>query len=317
MFYYRTFDLPWTLSTEDEQRFRKILLNVLGIILLLSLIMPWLPTPEREFDQLDEVPPRFAKLILERQAPPPPPPPPKEIEQELEPEPEPEQVVEKQPEPEPIVEPEPEPEPIDRTKQARENAAMAGLLPFVEELADLRDNDALDNIMGNDDLSASVGESVRSERSLITSKAGRASGGINTASLSRGTGGGALTGRSTTRVSGPADTNNQGAAARRKGQSKKAARSREEIELVFDKNKGAIYALYNRALRRNPLLQGKVVLKLTIAPSGQVTACEIITSDLEDAELERKLVQRVKLFRFNDKDVEAVTTTKPIDFFPA
>ena len=315
MYYYRTFDLPWTLSIEDEQRFRKILLNVLGIILLLSLIMPWLPTPERDFDQLDEVPPRFAKLILERPAPPPPPPPPKEIEQELEPEPEP--VVEKQPEPEPIVEPEPEPEPIDRTKQARENAAMAGLLPFVEELADLRDNDALDNIMGNDDLSASVGESVRSERSLITSKAGRASGGINTASLSRGTGGGALTGRSTTRVSGPADTNNQGAAARRKGQSKKAARSREEIELVFDKNKGAIYALYNRALRRNPMLQGKVVLKLTIAPSGQVTSCEIITSDLEDAELERKLVQRVKLFRFNDKDVEAVTTTKPIDFFPA
>lgn len=86
---------------------------------------------------------------------------------------------------------------------------------------------------------------------------------------------------------------------------------------MFDKNKGAIYALYNRALRRNPLLQGKVVLKLTIAPSGQVTECEIITSDLEDAELERKLVQRVKLFRFNDKDVEAVTTTKPIDFFPA
>ncbi len=65
------------------------------------------------------------------------------------------------------------------------------------------------------------------------------------------------------------------------------------------------------------MLQGKVVLKLTIAPSGQVTACEIVSSDLQDAELERKLVQRVKLFRFNDKDVEAVTTTKPIDFFPA
>ncbi len=314
MYYYRTFDLPWTLSTEIEQRFRKILLNILGIILLLSLIVPWLPTPERDIDQLNEVPPRFAKLILERPAPPPPPPPPKEIDKE--PEPEPEQVVEKQPEPEPIVEP--EPEPIDRTEQARENAAMAGLLPFVEQLADLRDNNALDNIMGNDNLSESVGESLWSERSLITSKAGRASGGINTAALSRGTGGGgALAGRSTTRVSGPADTTDRGAAARRKGQSKKAARSREEIELVFDKNKGAIYALYNRALRRNPLLQGKVVLKLTIAPSGQVTACEILSSDLQDPELERKLVQRVKLFRFYDKDVEAVTTTKPIDFFPA
>ena len=45
--------------------------------------------------------------------------------------------------------------------------------------------------------------------------------------------------------------------------------------------------------------------------------CEIVSSELGDAELERKLVQRVKLFRFEAKDVEAITTTKPIDFFPA
>jgi hypothetical protein len=38
---------------------------------------------------------------------------------------------------------------------------------------------------------------------------------------------------------------------------------------------------------------------------------------LGDDELERKLVARVKLFRFEARDVEAITTTKPIDFFPA
>jgi len=43
----------------------------------------------------------------------------------------------------------------------------------------------------------------------------------------------------------------------------------------------------------------------------------IVSSELNDAELERKLVQRVKLFRFEARDVEAITTTKPIDFFPA
>ena len=32
---------------------------------------------------------------------------------------------------------------------------------------------------------------------------------------------------------------------------------------------------------------------------------------------ERRLIQRVKLFRFESKDVEAITTTKPINFFPA
>ena len=80
---------------------------------------------------------------------------------------------------------------------------------------------------------------------------------------------------------------------------------------------GAIFALYNRALRVDPTLEGKLVLRLTIAPTGEVTFCEIVSSELGDLELERKLVQRVRLFRFEARDVEAITTTKPIDFFPA
>ena len=84
---------------------------------------------------------------------------------------------------------------------------------------------------------------------------------------------------------------------------------------MFDKNKGAIFALYNRALRNDPSLEGKLVLRLTIAPNGSVTFCEVVSSELNDVELERKLVQRVKLFRFEAKDVEPITTTKPIDFF--
>ena len=105
--------------------------------------------------------------------------------------------------------------------------------------------------------------------------------------------------------------------ATRSGTGKQAARSREEVELVFDKNKAAIYALYSRALRDNPALQGKVVLEVTISPSGDVTACRVVSSELNDPELERKLVARVKLFKFAAKDVATMTTIKPIEFFPA
>ena len=86
---------------------------------------------------------------------------------------------------------------------------------------------------------------------------------------------------------------------------------------MFDRNKGAIFALYNRALRQNPALEGKLVLRLTISPDGQVTFCEIVSSELGDPDLESKLVQRVLLFQFEPKDVEPITTTKPIEFFPA
>jgi len=87
--------------------------------------------------------------------------------------------------------------------------------------------------------------------------------------------------------------------------------------LVFTKNKGAIDAMYARALRDNPALQGKVVIELTIAPSGDITAVRIVSSELKDPEFENKLAARIRLFKFDAKDVAALTATKPIDFFPA
>ena len=123
--------------------------------------------------------------------------------------------------------------------------------------------------------------------------------------------------KSHTKVATPVAGNGGTSYVRRRGNSDKASRSREEIEIVFDRNKGAIYALYNRALRRDPILQGKLVLRLTIAPNGAVTMCEVVSSDLENGELERKLVARIKMFKFVARDVAPITTAKPIDFFPA
>jgi hypothetical protein len=56
----------------------------------------------------------------------------------------------------------------------------------------------------------------------------------------------------------------------RSGKSSKASRTREAVELVFDRNKSVIYSLNALALRDSPALQGKVVLKVTIAPNGEV-----------------------------------------------
>ena len=309
--FYREYDLPWTTGRSQDKKFQRLLGIIFLICLVLSIVWPFIPVPEPDPFDVEDIPPRIVKLLLEEKPLPPPPPPP--VEREPEPEavnPEPERVVE--------ADPEPEPEPVpDRAEVARAQA-QAAMMPFAADLADLVDNDLLNQVADRRELSASVGRAVRNERSMITSKVGAASGGINTAAMSRNTGGSGIAGRSTTRVASPvAGIGQAGGGARRSGSSGKASRSREEIELVFDKNKGAIFALYNRALRRNPSLEGKLVLRLTIDPNGVVSFCEIISSELGDEELERKLVQRVKLFRFDAKDVETITTTKPIDFFPA
>ncbi len=313
--FYREYELPWTSSSGQERKFQRLLGLVFLIVFVLGIVWPFIPTPEPDPMDVMEIPPRIAQLLLEEKPLPPPPPPPEPEEPEPEAEPEPEQVAEADPEPEPEPVPEPEPEP-DRREIAREQA-QAALMPFAEDLADLVDKDLLDAVEDRE-LTASVGESQRSERSMITSKVGTASSGINTASMSRNTGGTGIAGRSTTQVESPVAGLAQSAGgARRTGTSGKASRSREEIELVFDKNKGKIFALYNRALRADPMLEGKLVLRLTIAPTGEVTFCEIVSSELGDPELERKLVLSVKQFRFEARDVESITTTKPIDFFPA
>lgn len=312
-YYYRSFELPWDISEEERERFRRIWQWALGVVLLVGLVVPWLPVPERPFDVPPPVPPRLAQLVLERAIPPPPPPPvqPERVE--------PEQVR-------PVERTVPD---IKRTQDARRKASQAGLLPFVDQLADLReqfdvkkeDLEPLASAKGD-------GGTPRAERSLITTRTGTLTGGINTAGVSSGfgSGTGTLDGHGTTRMQVPFGGSGSGSAMRgggdgdsvsRSGKGKKASRSQEEIELVFDRNKAAIYALYNRALRDNPALLGKVVLELTIAPWGEITDCHIVSSELKDAELERKLIARIRMFRFEDKDVEAITTTKPIEFFPA
>lgn len=197
--YYREYELPWT-NTGQERKFHRLLLIVLAIACLLGVVWPWIPTPAVDPAEIIEIPPRITKLLLEHEPPPPPPQP-----EVVKPEPEPvteeapvERVVEAEPEPEP----EPRPEPVDRTQRARERAAAA-LLPFTESLASLRDNDVVEQVTDSRPLTASVGRAERNERSMITSKAGASSGGINTASMSRNTGGVGLDRRETTQVENP------------------------------------------------------------------------------------------------------------------
>lgn len=323
--FYRVYDLPWTTGEEEQQRLRRILKASLAALVVLSLIISFLPLPERRADEVQEIPKRLARLLVERQTPPPPPPPPVVREEPVEPLPvEPEPVVEQrrvEPPPEPVVDNEPTPPPVDTTVQARERARNAGVLQFASQLSSLRTNAdaAADRLERTGTAGPATGPAV-AERSLITSRAGTASSGINTATLSRNTGGGGLGDRTTTVVESPVEGigfGPAGGAAQRTGDSERASRSREEIERVFDANKGRIFTLYNRALRENPALQGKVVLRLTIAPDGRVSFCEVVSSELNDPELERALVQRVLQFQFEPRDVEPITTTKPIDFFPA
>jgi len=293
--YFRRFELPWAAGEESEARFKKLVRILLIIATLLAILIALLPRREAERIKPDELKERVAQLIIEKPKPPPPPPPPPEEK------------------PKPDEKPKPVEKPVEKPKP---NVRNQGLLAMQDELAALRDQ----NLDLADPQMKTPVEDARSERNLITSSVGRASGGINTANMARGFGGGAgaIGTHTTTQVQHGAGLDpNAGGHVQRTGSSGKASRAREEVEIVFDRNKGALYALYGRALRDQPELAGKLVLEFTIAPSGEITMCRVVSSELKDPELEKKIVARVRLIRFKPADVEALTVSKPIDFFPA
>jgi protein TonB len=319
--------LPWTVSADDERRFRRIVKSHLLIIIALGLIMPFLPLPEINKQVQPELPPPVARLMLENK----PVPPPQPVVLKPEPKPKPKPLPKKVEQPKPAAEvktkPQPRPdkqakvikrEPVKPKPSARELAQQSGLLAMTDTLADLRQNTVASSLTKTRNLSQTGGSARKTERAILTTGTTSTSGGIQTASLSRNTGGGQLTGRSTTQVHSPTGNAPAPASVGGKGRGERTAgRSIEDIQIVFDRNKGAIYSVYNRALRKDPTLQGKLILQLTIAPSGQVTACSVVSSELHDTALGEKISARVKLFDFGASDVEAVTITYPIDFLPA
>ena len=294
--YYRNYQLAWESDPEEQERFRRLLLGGLALLLLFSIALAFIHIPAPKLSAEEAIPPRLARLMVPEKPKPPPVIPPKP---EVKPEPKPAET----------------PKPVDTRKKMEQSAQMRAIK---DQLADLREQVDVTPLQARN-LTGTVGAESKSERSLISSKVGSGSTAVVSADSSRGFGAGAgsLNGHDTAGVTSRLAASMAQSKVERSGQSGKAARSPEEIELVFDKNKGAIYALYSRALRENPELQGKLVLEFTIAPSGDVTMCRVVSSELKDDDLERKIVARVKLFKFEARDVEPITTTKPIEFFPA
>ena len=325
MVYSHSLTLPWTISREDERRFRRILGTALAMTIALGIVIPLAPVFKKPVEQEIEVPPRVAKLIFEKRTEP----------KKIKPKPKPKPVEKKKPAPKPVAKKKPlpkkaikpktrvakkplkaKPKPrINTTELARKKAQTTGLLAMSDSLADLRDQSSVNRLRGSKRLTNSGSKARKTTRSLVTSKVAGASSGINTAKLSRDTGSTRLASRTATEVRSPVVPASK--KGKRKGSSLQASRSIEEIQIVFDRNKGAIYSLYNRELRKDPSLPGKPVLRLTISPAGKVTAIELVSSELSLPALERKLIQRVKMFNFGAKSVDAVTITYPIDFLPA
>lgn len=312
--------LPWSRSAEEDRRFRRSMAGALAASLAFAALVHFVEIPELLLPPEPEQPRRLARLIET------PRPLPRESRVQS---PEPSRRLEK------LARTEPQQLPPERRAAAGPGegddagpaAGPKGLLAFRERLSGVAalHSDARFGLAAR--ISA-TGDAASGppERSMITTRAPGSSGGIQLASLSRGGGGSGGRGmqqveiaRATSAIGGGGGGAGGAAAGVGSGRGgPPLGRTDEEIQIVFDRHKAELYRLYNRELRSDPTLQGKVVLRMTIEPDGHVSLCALQATDMDVPQLTAQVVERVRGFDFGAKQgIGAVTILYPIEFLPA
>ncbi|HXG29444.1 MAG TPA: AgmX/PglI C-terminal domain-containing protein [Nevskiales bacterium] len=309
--------LPWSRRADDEGRYVRIQTAALGLVMLLAAVVPHLPVFLEPLEPADDPAPVVKLALIPR---PPPPPPPRPLGGGETPQPKP---VQPQPATSAAPAQQPTPRQAPSAQAARERAARTGVLSAAHELAALQNSAVLTSIQSERPLIGAVSAKPSDNPELLVAGAEQGSGGISISGVGQANAGGTTlreggTGGSIGR-GGPQGSGGTGGGSGggTGGQGTyQPKRSSESIQLVFDRNKAAFESLYQRALRQNPGLQGAVVFELTIQPSGKVSACRVVSSELRDPELEAKLVSRILLLDFGPEDVPAITVVNPLRFYP-
>ncbi|HET9694091.1 MAG TPA: AgmX/PglI C-terminal domain-containing protein [Steroidobacteraceae bacterium] len=318
--------MPWARRGEDDDRFRKTLATAVLVSLVFALIIPRIDIPLPKLSaQAVKVPERVVKLMMESRKIAPP------RREEVQPKPQ-ERLAEQKPVEKVVPRQEAKPDKVDQAKgldEPRRDVVEPekGILAFREKLAAVKNAQVSSRLGLQARLSAADDNSPGPpQRSMLTTNGPGSSGGINLASLSRGLGGekggggGSMAGVQVTRATsaiGGGGGGGNGASDRPLASGARAARTDEEIQIVFDRYKAALYRLYNRELRKDPTLRGQMVLRLTIEPDGSVSMCVLQASDMNAPDLSAQVVDRVRTINFGAKEVDAITIVYPIDFLPA
>lgn len=318
------FVLPWEATRKEDERFRIILKRLLLVFLLLAIVFPLLPLPKIEREQAEILPPTLAKIIIQQKlpvqpAPPPPIPDPVEIEKPVEKK----QAVEKAASPAKQAK--------AKSKPASRNVASMGVAAFSSQLQSLRSSLDVAKLQAKN-TNVTTGAAAKASRTVLGRESAiKTSGGVSSSVLNSNGNSTQLSGRNGIAVASPLGYGDGGGGGGGNGSgggggagggggkhssSVAGGRDMESIRRVFEQHKGAIYAIYNRALRRDPEIRGKYVFHIVIEPSGKISRIELVSSELGNIKLEQKLLTRIRVIDFGPDDVIATPVNYKFDFLP-
>jgi outer membrane biosynthesis protein TonB len=338
--------MPWSGNDESDRRYRFNMRSAMTISLLLAILIHLIVVPKAVRPIVAQIPERLAMMVREEPRRPAQAKKAREEKKEAKKE---EKAGEKkvakseektQTAPTQAAPARPKAEQVEQTAAPRKSQST-GVLAFKEAFKDLLDETQVPKLGTEARLSSNTnqaGHAVAS-RSLVSMQGG-SGGGVGGGAFSRNVGSGGIGNAAAGRAiggggdgngarigqgggfaqvkSGIAGAEGKGDAAKPLTSGGKAGRTDEEIQILFDRYKAALYRIYNTELRKDPTLRGKMVLRITIEPNGAVSACGVESCNMNAPDFNTQIVERVRKFNFGPKDgVPKVTILYPIDFLPA
>ncbi len=99
--------------------------------------------------------------------------------------------------------------------------------------------------------------------------------------------------------------------------SSNALRDNTAINKVVSDHRVSIRMSYEKFLQRDPTLKGKVTVRFTIAADGSVSAVQILENTTGNADLEAEIIRKVKMWTFDPVPDGDVSVTYPFVFSPS
>lgn len=327
------------ISDLGNKRLRRCLAAFLSSTLVVGVLVPFVDLPELSRERIERLPPHLAKVIVKRTPPPRPEPDKPVLAKVLQPKhpkkPEKPKLDVTPQKVKPVHEEKPLPprkpqRPVttqaekEAVKKARQKAASTGVFAAQDVLADMRKTLASTTSQAVSRRITTAGGTAKApeqDAAVLAASSRRTSGGLHGPVSMRMTQGASTLTKNDERVligDGDAGEADAGVALAETGRTgRQRIRSEASIRQIFDQHKGAVDALYRRALRHNPSLQGRVTVEVVIEPTGTISQCRIVSSDLGDDKLEARLMSRIRLINFGANQVGQQTVQYAFEFVPS
>jgi len=286
--------LPWHEQAEQQEKFKRLVKRIVIPIFAFMFIMSIMPyffegeeAEEKVVTQVILEPPKVVET---------PPPPPTEVKEQKT------QSVKKEVKP-----------------KEGANTSIKNIAALSQQLSALRNSVNASKMQKKNIHVSDSGKVQQSSRSRLgTNAINSSSGGLKASDITVNAKGAAMVGHVSDDVESPLTNIELPDAAQYHYDPKKdSKRDMQSIRRTLERYKGAVYALYTKALRLNPDLGGRFIFEFVILPNGAIEKLKLKSSELNDAKLEQQMLKKISGINFGQEDVSPTAVQYTFSFLPS